>query len=67
MYYDKGKNMSHRNEDPAPKIVTGVSDMGWFESVLNSSRETLAATPEDGKPSWYRQYEAEEAAANSHS
>lgn len=60
MYYRDWDEMSQK-DNQAPKIVSSVNDMIWFESVLNSSRQALAAAPDDSKPSWYRQYEAEEA------
>jgi hypothetical protein len=46
--------------DKSPRVVESVNDMSWFHSVLDSSRQTLESTPDDGKPSWYRNYEAGE-------
>jgi len=46
------------HEDDKPLVVKEVSEISWFDEVLSSSKETLRATSEDGKPSWYKQYES---------
>lgn len=43
--------------DPKEDSVVGrVEDLSWFQGVLEESKKVLEATPENSRPSWYREH-----------
>jgi len=46
------------SEQEEPRVVDRVEDLDWFQAVLDESKKVLEATPENNRPSWYREHEA---------
>jgi hypothetical protein len=51
--------MNQRNETES-RVVANVEEIAWFAEVLAESQDTLEKIPPESRPSWYREYMAEE-------
>lgn len=47
-----------------PEVTSDLSELSWFESVLTASHDHFERTPEQYRPSWYREYERNEKPAS---